>query len=252
MRVRIVVLADIHGNLPALEAVLIDAAAKGGADLFVDLGDSISGPLWPLETLDRLDELRPIAVRGNHERRIAFWERERLNLSDRFTVDRVPRARLESLGARPVAAIVAPGVLACHGTPVDDTAYLIERIENRRLNRDSVDAISDRIGEAGRGARVVLAGHSHRPDLVRLADGTLALNPGSVGCPAFSDEAPPHGHETGTPHARYALLTLSADGVDVDFRAVTYDHESAAKRAEAVGRRDWAHLLRTGFLIQGA
>jgi len=248
---RLVVLADIHGNLPALEAVLADAAARGGADLFVDLGDSISGPLWPLETLDRLDELRPIAVRGNHERRIAFWERERLNLSDRFTVDRVPRERLDRLGARPVTAIVAPGVLACHGTPTDDMAYLIERIENRRLNRDSVEAISGRIGAAGEGTRVVLTGHSHRPDLVRLSDGTLVLNPGSVGCPAFSDQVPPHGWETGTPHARYASLTLRPDGIDVDLRAVTYDHEAAAIRAEADGRLEWSHALRTGFLPPG-
>jgi len=249
---RIVVLADIHGNLPALEAVLADATAKGGGDLFVELGDGVSGPLWPLETLDRLDALRPIAVRGNHERRIAHWSRDRLNLTDGFTVDHVPRARLDLLGARPVTAIVAPGVIACHGTPVDDTVYLIDRVENRRLVRDGVEAITERIGGIGRETRVVLAGHSHRPDLVRLRNGTLVLNPGSVGCPAFCDEIPPHGHETGTPHARYALLTLAADGIDVDFRAVTYDHESSAKRAETVGRSDWAHLLRTGFLPAGA
>jgi len=250
--VRIVVLADIHGNLPALEAVLADAAAKGGADLFVDLGDSISGPLWPLETLDRLDDLNAISVRGNHERRIAFWERERLNPSDRFTVDRVPRERLDRLGARPVTAIVAPGVLACHGTPTDDMTYLIERIENRRLIRDDVEAISERIGRAGEGKRVVTAGHSHRPDLVRLSNGTLVLNPGSVGCPAFSDDVPPHGHETGTPHARYAFLTLRPDGIDVDLRAVAYDHKTAAARAETEGRPDWAYPLRTGFLPPGA
>lgn len=249
--IRLVILSDIHGNLPALEAALADAAAAGGADRFVDLGDSVSGPLWPVETLDLLDRLGAIAVRGNHERRIAFWSRERLNPTDGFTVDRLPRERLSGLGARPVTAVVAPGVSACHGTPDDDTAYLIERIENRRLIRDEVEAIAARIGDTGRGARVVLAGHSHRPDLVRLADGTLVVNPGSVGCPAYSDEVPPHRQEAGAPHARYARLTLHEDRVDVEFRAVAYDHERAARRARTAGRADWEHALRTGFLPSG-
>lgn len=208
--------------------------------------------MWPLETLDPLDDLGAIAVRGDHERRIAFWERERLNLTDGFTVDRIPRERLAPLGARTVSVSIAPVVLACHGSPDDDTIYLIERIENERLVRDAGRAIAERIGRAGEGARLVLAGRSHRPDLVQLPSGTLVLNPGSVGCPAFSDETPPHGHETGTPHARHALVDLRARTIDVEFRAVSYDHESAALRAENAGRPDWAHLPRTGFLPPGA
>ena len=65
---RIAVLADIHGNLLALEAVLADVAARGGADILVDLGDRVSGPLWPAQTLARLSDLPIVAVRGNHDR----------------------------------------------------------------------------------------------------------------------------------------------------------------------------------------
>ena len=58
---RIAVIADIHGNLPALEAVLADIARRG-ADRILNLGDCVSGPLWPRETMELLD------ARGRAER----------------------------------------------------------------------------------------------------------------------------------------------------------------------------------------
>ncbi|WP_292649880.1 metallophosphoesterase, partial [Mesorhizobium sp.] len=54
---RIAVLADIHGNVIALDAVLDDLQQRGGADLIVNLGDCVSGPLWPRETMERLEAL---------------------------------------------------------------------------------------------------------------------------------------------------------------------------------------------------
>ncbi|RWE04771.1 MAG: metallophosphoesterase, partial [Mesorhizobium sp.] len=54
---RIAVLADIHGNVLALDAVLADLERRGGADLIVNLGDLVSGPLWPRETMERLEAL---------------------------------------------------------------------------------------------------------------------------------------------------------------------------------------------------
>ena len=61
---RVAVIADIHGNLLALEAVLADLKGRG-ADLVVDLGDCASGPLWPRETMERLHGLEALTVRGN-------------------------------------------------------------------------------------------------------------------------------------------------------------------------------------------
>ena len=69
-RMRIAVIADIHGNILALEAVLADLARRGGADLFINLGDCVSGPLWPRETVERLMSLGWPTVRGNHDRRV--------------------------------------------------------------------------------------------------------------------------------------------------------------------------------------
>jgi hypothetical protein len=81
------------------------------------------------------------------------------------------------------------------------------------------------------------------PRVARVRPDLVAFNPGSVGLPAYADDLPaPHAMESGGPHARYALV----DGPRVELIAVTYDHESAAARADANGRPDWARALRTG------
>ena len=78
--------------------------------------------------------------------------------------------------------------------------------------------------------------------------GALALvNPGSVGLQAFDDDHP-HAHraETGSPHARWALVERAGSGWRVQLRATPYDFEAAARQADLNGRGDWADALRTG------
>jgi hypothetical protein len=85
--------------------------------------------------------------------------------------------------------------------------------------------------------------------VVQLSGGPLILNPGSVGVPAYEADEPAHVSETGTPHARYAMLEIGPDEVlSFEFRAIPYAFEEAALRAEANGRPNWAHALRTGFM----
>lgn len=242
---RIAVLADIHGNLHALEAVLEDIVPRK-PDLIVDLGDCVSGPLWPRETMDHLTTLNLPTVRGNHDRHLATLSPEEMGESDRFAYDQLTPDQRTRLGTLPFHLEVAPGILAFHGTPSDDELCLTDALEDGRFVRDRPEAIAARLGKVD--AKLVLCGHSHRPDVVQLHDGPTILNPGSVGCPAFED--PPYVSESGSPHARYAVVDEQHDGrFAFELILVPYPYMEAAHRADANGRPEWAHALRTGFML---
>ncbi len=82
---------------------------------------------------------------------------------------------------------------------------------------------------------------------MRLADGRHVMNPGSVGLPAYAEDEPfPHKNESGSPHARYAIVERSDDGFSIDMRAVAYDWQAAATIAAARGRHIWVAALQTG------
>ncbi len=84
--------------------------------------------------------------------------------------------------------------------------------------------------------------------LVMPGAGTVVVNPGSVGLPAYCDDQPyPLVMETAAPHARYAVLSKKAAGWKVAQIAVPYDWQATAIRALANGRKDWATWLRTGL-----
>jgi predicted phosphodiesterase len=244
---RIAVLADIHGNILALDAVLADLGRRS-ADLIVNLGDCVSGPLWPRETFERLERLGAPTVRGNHDRQVATLDPGQMEASDRFAFSELSDGQRAVLGQLPFSQQFAPGVIGFHATPTYDDRYVLDDTASGVLVRAPMEKILRRLGPIDQ--RIVVLGHSHRPDLVRLPNGTTVVNPGSVGCPAYQDPTgQAHVSESGTPHARYALLDVE-DGKDpiVMFLALVFDHESAAKRAEINGRPEWAHALRTGFM----
>ncbi len=244
---RIAVIADIHGNFLALEAVLADLSREK-PDLVVDLGDCVSGPLWPRETMDCLADLEALTVRGNHDRQVSTLSAEEMGASDRYAYAELGAERLEYLRAMPMSLRVTPDILAFHARPHQDDLYLLDAIIEGRLARANLDDIVERLGETT--ARVILCGHSHRPDAVRLGNGSLIINPGSVGCPAYDDPSLlAQVSESGTPHARYAIIDIRANAkIGIVFKALDYQHEVAAQRAEGNGRPEWAHALRTGMM----
>jgi predicted phosphodiesterase len=81
---KIAVIADIHGNLIALEQVVADIERRC-VDLVINLGDHISGPLWPKETLDYLKTKDWLQIRGNHERQLLTQTPEKMGASDQYT-----------------------------------------------------------------------------------------------------------------------------------------------------------------------
>ena len=129
----------------------------------------------------------------------------------------------------------------------NDNRYLIEEVSERRLERAHPSAIQERLGDVH--ARVVLCGHSHQPHLIKLPGGPLFLNPGSVGCPTYDDPGDdPHVSESGSPHARYAVLSIG-ELASAEMLAVSYDWKAASARAETNGRTEWAYGLRTGWFV---
>ncbi|MDX7949996.1 metallophosphoesterase family protein [Lichenihabitans sp. Uapishka_5] len=248
---RLAVLADIHGNLPALEAVIADLGRRG-VDAVVNLGDCVSGPLWPAETLALLRRLDWPTARGNHDRTVALGSSAGLGASDRFARERLSEDDCAWLGSRPALLRLDDGIVALHARPDDDAAYLLEDQHGRHLVRASAETVARRLGDLT--ASVVLTAHSHIGGMLRLPDGRWVLNPGSVGCPAYDDDStnPPHISESGSSLARYAILETTDSTPMIEMFALPYPHEAAAARADDAGRPDWAHALRTGFTPQVA
>ena len=240
---RIAILSDIHGNLPALEAVIADAEAQGCTG-FANLGDSLSGPLWPVETADLLMAQGWPTIAGNHERQLLTLDRARMGASDAFTRDRLADRHFAWLASLPPTINLSPDVLLCHGTPTNDLQHFLHTVEDGGVREASDVEISERAGD--RPEALILCGHTHLPRLVVLADDRIAANPGSVGLQAYDDDHPePYRVEKGDSLARYVIV----DGTGVAFRAIGYDHEAAARRAEENGQPGWAAGLRTGRMM---
>lgn len=242
---RIAVLADIHGNLPALGVVVADIVRRGITTV-VNLGDHASGPLWPAATLAFLMQQPWTHIAGNHDRHLVQQEPATHGASDRYAFAQLNEAHLAWLCALPTTRHLPPDILLCHGTPSNDDQYLLETVDQGVVRLATQQEIAQRL--AGIQAAVILCAHTHIPRVVHL-DGQLIVNPGSVGLPAYMDETPePHIVATGSPLARYAIVEAHADGWCVELIALPYDHQQAAQQAQANGRPDWALALATGFL----
>jgi putative phosphoesterase len=198
--VRVAALYDVHGNLPALDAVLAEVEGED-VDRIVFGGDVISGP-WPAETLERVQGLgdRALVVLGNADRDLEPWRRERLGDEGHGTV----------LGWPLTVSLDVDGlgrVLFCHATPRSDEEIVTRLTPEERL-REILEGVE---------ADVVVHGHVHvRYD--RWAAGVRIVNPGSVGLP----------YET-QPGAYWAIL-----GPHVEHRRSDYDIDAMIANARAL------------------
>lgn len=237
---RIAVVSDIHGNLPALEAVVRDIARRG-ADLVVNLGDSLSGPLLPLETAQYLMAQDWVHLAGNHERQLLHLHAHS-GPSDSYAHAQLGPAEFAWMAAQKPVQELNSEVLLCHGTPKSDVIGLLQTAE-----RDATsDEVEERLGESL--SALVLCGHTHVPRSVRRG-AQLIVNPGSVGLQAYDDEHPyAHVIATGSPDARYALVEKTEGQWSACLLTVPYAHDSMARLARQRKRPDWEVALLTGYL----
>ncbi len=277
--------SDIHGNLPALEAVANDMAQQGVQEV-VNLGDSLSGPLLARETahwlMSQSSASRPsptwLHIAGNHDRQLleAVKRLEQpssvpdptdsdhlaaLAIDDTALawVQTLPAStRLDLLDGRWQNEVLGPDVALCHGSPRSDTEYLLDTPDGESMRLANIEELEHRLAQRIAAHITLLAcGHSHIPRSLALPrSGGLMLqllNPGSVGLPAYDDDTPYpgsyyHRAENGSPDARYAIASQAILGGPwtIALRAVPYDFEPMARLAEQNGRHDWAYALRTG------
>jgi predicted phosphodiesterase len=229
---RVAGLYDIHGNLPALEAVLAEVRREA-PDLIVVGGDIAAGPM-PRETLDALLALQGEArfIRGNTDRELVdhydgtstlgdtvgrenIWVRRGEWAARRLT--RTKRNVLSSLAETVVAEVDGLGpTLFCHGSPRSD-----EEPITRLTSGDRLDEML-----AGVTERVVVCGHTH-VQFDRTHKGRRIVNAGSVGM-----------HLEGRPGAYWLLI-----GPDVELRRTEYDTSDAATRIRATGYPDADELV---------
>lgn len=243
---RIAIVADIHGNLPALKAVVRDIGRRG-VDAIVNLGDSLSGPLLPLETAQYLIAQNWVHLAGNHERQLLTQGPGQWGASDEFTHSQLTPTEFAWLASLRPSVQYSPEVLLCHGTPTSDVAYFLETVEPSHVRAATLLEVDERLGRVE--AELIACGHTHVPRSVRASTGQLVVNPGSVGLPAYDDVHPyPHVIETGSPNARYAIIERLADTWVSTLIAVPYAHRAMAKLARARQRQDWARAVSSGYM----
>jgi predicted phosphodiesterase len=257
---KIAAISDIHGNLPALHAVLADIE-RVGVDQIINCGDTLGGPLESAKTADLLMALGIPMIAGNHERQLLTLTPGKLNRSDACTASEITQAHRAWLASAQPTCWLAPDVFVCHGTPFSDLHYWLETVTDDFGQHGSVGVraatqieVMDRMGRGDHTLRasLIVCGHTHVPRVVQVPspdDGhaILIVNPGSVGLQGY-DESHPFAHwiETGSPQARYALIERGELGWRVALRSVPYDFEPMALLAQQRERDDWARPLRTG------
>jgi predicted phosphodiesterase len=241
------VVSDIHGNRWALEEVLKNINNRGIKHV-VNLGDCLYGPLDPAGTAGILLSLGWPTVRGNEDRIVEDPGDPSSTLL--FVRDQLDRKHRAWLADMPQTAVPYEGVYLCHGTPGKDDEYLLRDVTAAGAMERSPEGVSVLLQSVAE--PLVLCGHDHQPGRRRMDGGQLVVNPGSVGLQAYTDDTPwPHAMQTGTPEARYAILSRDRQGWQVEDIDVTYDWNSAATAAVKNGRDDWAVWLRTGLAQTG-
>ncbi len=228
---RLAVFGDIHGNLPAFEAMLKDIQAQS-PDALLCLGDVAADGAWPRECIRLLASLNCPVVLGNADedmleprpfeaRGLFANEREIYDL-DEWGREQLTGAELELLrGYQPTVEL--PGLLAFHGSPESCRESIEATTQEARLAE---------LRSAFGSQAVWVGGHTHAP-LLRTLDGWRLLNPGSVGL-AYEERSERY---VNVNRAEYLLL----DGTQVQLRRVSYDVRAVQDgiRERKMPHADW-------------
>jgi putative phosphoesterase len=234
---KIVLLGDIHANLPALEAVLAHAAQQEAQQIW-NVGDFIGYGAFPNEVIELMQQEEAISIAGNYDLKVlrfpdkvAKWRRskkpEKLRAFE-WAYQTLKPQNMAYLGELPQEVrIEVEGwrVLLTHASPESNEEYIGAETSEERLRWLAAAASAD----------IVACGHSH-VGFARCVDGVWFINPGSVGRP-----------DDGDPRASYALVEIDPDAVHVEHIRLAYDLERAAAAVEAQHLpEEFAAMIRLG------
>lgn len=233
---RVAFIADIHGNLPALEAVLDDIASCEVTETVV-AGDMVGRGPQGSEVIARLREVGLRSVRGNHEDYLLSFRRKEVPESwldapewscSRWMADQLSSADIEFIDSLPFSMTSESDsrLRIVHGSPDSYNEGLGKWLDDSVL-REHFEAVEE---------PVLVCAHTHRPAQWRFDDG-LVVNVGSVGLPFNGDT-----------RAQYAILVERFGSWDVEFRQVDYDRDQLLETYRTSGFLDeggaTAQLLR--------
>jgi len=210
-------LGDVHGNLPALEAVLAHAQ-ENGAQAIWNVGDFVGYNAFPDEVVSLLRERGAISIQGNYDRKtikvkkkLEEWKITKTPekwLAFQWAYDHLSKKNRKYLASLPEDlrfSMLGWHILLVHGSPADPDEYLSPDTPQERFEELASIAHAD----------LVVCGHSHIPFLRQVGE-TWFINTGSVGRP-----------DDGDPRASYALLKLERGKREVEHHRIPYDIERA-------------------------
>lgn len=225
---RIALLGDLHGNFPALEAILQDVD-QNAAEAIWNLGDFLGYAPFPNETVEKLCDVGAISIIGNYDVKVLEFEQKRSRWKRKKAPEKYAafewnyehlsqhaRAVLKSLPQQVRLEVNGLKTLLVHGSPAAIDEPLGSETPEQRFEELARMAAAD----------VVLCGHSHEV-FVRRVDDTWFVNPGSAGRP-----------EGGDWRASYALLDFAGGGLKVVHRRIEYDIDRVARAVHAAGLPD--------------
>jgi predicted phosphodiesterase len=245
---RYALISDIHANLPALESVLADIAARSDVDATYHLGDLVGYAPWPNETVALLRAHHIAGVAGNYDSTVATdyehcgcryedprqeqlshlgydWTRRHVSAETKRYLGELPfRIDVKPLGGH----TAGPTIVLVHGTPTLNTLY---------WEQDRPDSFCTKMAQhaGAKAGDVICFGHTHKP-WHRVVDDIHFINTGSVGRPKDGDW-----------RAGYVLLEIGTGETVVDFVRVEYAVERAASAIVASDLpHDFADYLRSG------
>ncbi|MEH7458993.1 metallophosphoesterase family protein [Bacillus sp. JJ1127] len=238
---KMAIIADIHGNKDALQAVLTDINNRGIQSIY-NLGDSLYGPLFPLETYDLLMNQNVQSIKGNCER--ILLEPNTSNLTVQYVQNLLKDEHKTWISNLP-NFLQTDDFYFCHGTSTSDEIYLLEEMNASGAVLKKTEDIMKLV--SGISQRLIFCAHTHIPRVIYLPNDKIIINPGSVGLPAYEDELPIyHKMESGSPFANYTIVTKQENDWMIEQLHIPYNRDGAIKKSEKNGRLDWARALKTG------